>query len=191
MALTTTTLVAGLDELGWQSAPDVVRDFTNQPRGELRCLIPTTALTAGGTGNEMLVAGVAELPRNFAYSLLELYFRISKTVAATNNFEASAAVSIIDDNDGSNETVDFQFEMVSVGVCSIGSLFETRLYAPVVLPKLIMIAPGGQGPADLVVRCLNRTQDDDDYAAAMFARFAVYDIAQAFNVGVNIPVLTR
>jgi len=148
-------------------------------------------MTDGGAGNEMLLAGVFTLPRNYSYALLELLVGVSKTAAGTNNFESSMAAEYIDDNDGTNELVQFQFEMVSVNTLSLGTLFETKLYTPVTIPKLIMIGPGGQGPAEVSIRCLNRTQDDADYAAALWARFAVYDIEQAHWAEVNTPVLTR
>jgi len=191
MAVTQTTLSAAARIVSWQSFPDPSRVNSPQPRGEMQFLTEATALTDGGVGNEMMLAGVFTLPRNFSYTLLELLVRISKTAAGTNNFENSLGAEVIDDNDGTNQTVRFQFEMVSVNVCSLGTLFETKLYTPVTIPKVVMIAPGGEGPAEVSIRCLNRTQADADYAAALWARFAIFDIEQAHFAEVNTPVLIR
>jgi len=188
MAIEATVLRPTVTVFPWQGLDDIRRDKSEIPRAEVRYFVNAGAITDSGVGDTQSVRIQCDLPKNFAYVLLDLNMSMYSTAVAPIGF--NNAIASIADANFSQFNITWGLEKMASQ--SLGALaFDTWNCSRDNLPSVTLIPPSDGSMIQLTVDLYNETTNQTGYAAYFFARFARYDISQAYHWAVNTPTLTR
>jgi len=156
------------------------------PRQEL--VVWNTVLVAPpGAGNTRKHQITLTLPKNFSFVLVELQVVADVQIeTVVNNWAAQAEGAW--KNGGSALTIASYLDLRS-GTIAVPN--TVRPYSIVgKTPSVVMIPQGGQ-ECQAVLRLTDPTDNGPLTSVGIYARFLMYDIAQAHHWEVNTPTLTR
>lgn len=186
MAAVNTNLSLNSQLFGWAGQEN---DLGITPRAELR-FFGSEVLAATGAGNNQAITITIQLPPNFAYVLESYRLQLVGQNSATNPSWSPLSGLLAESNTGNGRwSVPVQSPVPTAGFN--GSAVPLTTWTVQDKPQIMIFDGTGGGNSLIQMSTLNATANDTQYVTHFFARFLVYDIAQAFNVSVNTPLLTR
>lgn len=186
MATVTTTITPTQAPFALAGLPDPERDHSMVPRREMRLYTLAAPIALTGVGDNQQVNIIANLPRNFAWRLIDLSFRIFPGAGDTNGFPASCLGLIGITNDALSAQLYYPFEMSRTAV-AMASNIEYFAYRPLQLPREVWLPPEPNGVVQVGIYMYNTTANDVGYTLDFYGRALEYGVEQAHHWEVNTP----
>lgn len=190
MALITTTVTPTPQQVPYVGIEEISQDRSSLPKGEL-WFFADSPITVSGAGDYQSVVVNCNFPRNFAYALLDISYRIyGASVAIT--FDDVASFGIQNGFKFLGGTTSYaSYELFTDG--QMGSADVTtcaKIYALREKPTALVYADTNNESVQIIHNNINANQAQA-VNVQMFCRFAQYTIEQANHVMVNTPQLVR
>lgn len=191
MAVVITSITPSVDVFPFKGYFDLDADKTAAARAEVKVFWDNEAVALVGAGDNQLVKVQVNLPRNFAYCLVDAAVAIKKSAATTYNFDLTAESQFSDATTVANRTVEasMRFDASAVGTIDDGGL-EGAIYHPAQIFSGVLI-PQQQSQCVFIWRVFNSTANDTAYTCGGNLRFLQFDISQANHLAVNSAIPTR
>lgn len=189
MAIVQTTVNIDPVIFGFSGLGGMIQPQTEVPRGEVVYSTTNEAVTVG-TGDGQFLEIICNLPRNFAYVLMEIHLGI--TGVGVDDWDEVALAALVDTKTPNGRSFNLQMQGTSNGLGHRlpGSNFSfRRLYTFEDYAKVLVQGSAARLNVDLA----NDGLGDLDQVAAFefYARFLMYDIDQAHHYQVNTPTPVR
>lgn len=192
MAIVITAATFEEDLFPYDGADDIERRQNDIARGELR-LFSSTAIALTGVGDNQLLSFSHNLPRNWAWALLDFYARIVMVATGTNAWDACGLLQIADDNSSVNQSFRATMELFSDDVCFFtGNALEGRAFR--LRPErgfTGIILPGANDAVNFTGQLFNSTTQEAAAVFECYTRWLQYDVNQAHNYAINTPIPVR
>ncbi len=191
MAVEQTVVTPNPAIFGFQGMPDIVGEQSIVPRGEVVFSVIGGIVAATGVGDSQLLTVGCSLPVNFAYALLEVACELQGADAV--DWDVASLSRWQDDNalpPTGSQSIRIPVQGLSHGI--VQSATPSRLWTYGTIPNQIIIPK--QGFAAGVSMANNFTNGNLQGSSMVFdfyARFLMYDVAQAHHWQANTPTPIR
>jgi len=162
-----------------------------RPAREIRAVAIAASIASTGVGDNQSLLIDVDLPKNYAYSILEAYLSLHSGSSAMNwglnvfaEWAGAATVS---------RTL-FPLNFVSPGTVTRAAgatIYATRNYDLQATPKVLILPETNAAQVHFHVSTYNATSNDVLYLVDFVARFQQWDLRAANDAGVNTPLLVR
>ena len=166
--------------------PDVTQNKTSLPKAECYFIGVSEAITASGAGDTQSLSVTCSLPQNFAYTLLDISFRVWG-IDSSKPFETCGFAGFTDLRPSLGQVL--ALAHMCEGTSHNTGTTQEQVYAFNNRPTAVAIADSG--PSSFEIYLGNTNTQVQASNAEFLIRFGVYNIDQAHHVQVNAPQLTR
>lgn len=190
MAVVTTTIIPEPFPFPYTTLAQPRIDTSNVPLGETQFFSVSETVALSPAGDTQQFRLDMFLPNNYAYVLLEVVVSILADKDA--NWESSFFGFMKNSDASSIHRTQFPIEFASLAESPASGAFTRRFYRPLILPKGIWRShPGSLSQCLLEIEGECLTLEQPDMYLGFYARFNQYNIRQASDAAVNLPILTR
>lgn len=159
------------------------------PRSELLFTIQAGAVTVAGAGEDQRLIVNCNLPRGWAYVLLEASMRVGGVDVA--DWDDCATCELYDDNgSGLNKKFIAHMQFCTDGISHTSTTLPQKTYALAhAIGKVFKCDGSSFGRFQTII--MNTTVDGTVMAVDLYARFARFDLEQAHHYAVSTTVPVR
>lgn len=153
------------------------------PLREYRFTLLAGAIALTGVGENQNVVAAMTLPTAYAYSMQDLHVQLVPVdVADANNMPQSCLGTF---RDGGTTRVHMELHNKAMVIGGGGA--QQRVYAPVDMPKVVLLPGTPDDSVSFLVLVYNTTANTHAYTMGVYARFLQYTLDQARHWAVNTP----
>ena len=192
MAVITTTAIAAVTYQPYAGIPDIDAAFTSIPRGHIDVSVESFAIALVGAGDTQLLRLSVDLPRNFAYSLVNVATSIRNNTLLTVKFEDNATLKL-ENASGAARTIVYDVPMTALGVATAGPTpLGLKIWGPTApVPNLVLKPATSVSQVRMSYQVNNGTDNDVAHQFNFYAKFLQFDIEQTLHYAPNAPIPVR
>lgn len=191
MATVTTTITPSSSLFPFTGYEDAKAVGTPLARANLFFSARDSSVAATGVGDNQRLIIQMDLPRNFAYVLVDYNLAIKAAAGNTYNMPLRAELVAFDAVTAGNRSFDAGIGLNSPGVGNVGSNQEMATYGQTVPWSGVLFQNIPTETVRVQADMFNTTANDGAYTVDVVARFLQFDIEQINNLVVNSAIPTR
>lgn len=187
MATVTTTIVPAPDVFPYSGMPDVYREKTGIPRGEISFDGQSVDVTIATGGDVQKLVIECILPQGYSYVLREMF--LSYAASDADEWADDGWAGLQDSETNSLRKTLMPFALTSKGFLPINT--PRKVWTPEWLPRQVVYPIIPQEGAKLEIILANAVIDGAAGFISFNVRFLQFDVEQANNYALNYPIPTR